>query len=109
MIAYQYKDFAPLLTEKFKVKKIDIPDYTLSYVDDGPSSLILALSSITEIPFKGFRNHIRERCFTLEFLADRELPQGTYHMNHDVLGDIEMFLVPHGPGGEGFRLAATFN
>lgn len=109
MINYQYEDFAPLVTGKFQVKKIDIPDYTLGYANDGPDSLILTLSSIAEIPFKGFRNHIRERSFTLEFLADLELPQGTYHMTHDDLGDIEMFLVPHGPVGEGFRLNAIFN
>lgn len=109
MSAYQYEDLAPLVTGKFQVKKIDIPDYTLGYADGGPDALILILSSITEIPFKGFRNPLRERSFMLEFLVDRELPQGTYHMTHDVLGDIEMFLVPHGPGDEGFRLAATFN
>mgnify|MGYP001251084404 CR=1 FL=1 len=41
--------------------------------------------------------------FALEFSAAHEgyLPQGTYLLRHAVLGDLELFLVPHGPERKG--------
>lgn len=33
--------------------------------------------------------------------AESYLPQGTYRFVHEALGDLELFIVPIGPGGEG--------
>ena len=37
------------------------------------------------------------------------LPQMTYHMKHDAMGDIEIFIVPVGKAEDGFRYEAVFN
>ena|SRR5687767_6791618 len=37
------------------------------------------------------------------------LAQRTYSLSHDGMGDLDLFLVPIGPDGEGFRYEAVFN
>ena len=37
------------------------------------------------------------------------LPQRTYTISHGGMGAIDLFLVPIGPDGEGFRYEAVFN
>lgn len=37
------------------------------------------------------------------------LPQRIYHLKHDTLGSVEIFLVPLGPDGEGMQYEAIFN
>jgi hypothetical protein len=37
------------------------------------------------------------------------LPQCIYHLNHDTLGSMEIFLVPVGPDSEGMQYEAVFN
>ena len=37
------------------------------------------------------------------------LPQHTYALSHEGMGDIELFLVPVGQDGDGFRYEAVFN
>lgn len=39
----------------------------------------------------------------------RHVAQGTYRLDHDVLGTQEMFLVPLGPDDVGMRYEAIFN
>ncbi len=36
------------------------------------------------------------------------LPQRIYHLRHERLGDLDLFLVPIGPDGEGMRYEAIF-
>ncbi len=38
----------------------------------------------------------------------RNLPQGTYPLEHAGLGHLEVFLVPIGPDGQGMRYEAIF-
>lgn len=44
--------------------------------------------------------------FTLTFTGgtDPPTPQGIVHLEHDVLGGLDLFLVPVGPGGDGRQL-----
>jgi hypothetical protein len=49
--------------------------------------------------------------FALVFRAPRDMParQGTYHLEHAVLGAVDLFLVPVGREGDDVILEATFN
>jgi hypothetical protein len=49
--------------------------------------------------------------FSLFFHGPREtnLGQGTFHLEHDRIGDFSIFLVPIGPDKEGMRYQAVFN
>lgn len=40
--------------------------------------------------------------------AEPVLPQGTYRLEHDELGEFDLFLVPVGPDDEGMRYEAVF-
>lgn len=48
--------------------------------------------------------------FTLQFHGPAEpvLPDATYHLQHEVLGGLEVFLVPIGPDAAGMRYEAIF-
>ena len=50
------------------------------------------------------------RQFSLDFGGPREpvLPQATYAVRHDQLGDLELFLVPMGQDEEGMTYEAAF-
>jgi hypothetical protein len=37
------------------------------------------------------------------------LPQMTYHMQHEAMGELDLFIVPVGKGQDGFRYEAVFN
>ena len=55
---------------------------------------------------------IRREGFTLTFCGPRQpaLSQGTYYLEHEVLGKLElMFLVPVGEDGNGRYYEAVFN
>jgi hypothetical protein len=41
--------------------------------------------------------------------GDKPLPQGTYRMTHERLGEMEIFLVPTALDGDGFKYEAVFN
>ena len=49
--------------------------------------------------------------FSLFFLSrgDFMLPQGTYRMNHEQLGEMIIFLVPTARDNNGFKYEAVFN
>ncbi len=53
----------------------------------------------------------RQEQFSVYFRgpADIYLPQMTYHMEHDALGELDLFIVPVGRGPEGFQYEAVFN
>ena len=40
---------------------------------------------------------------------DKPLPQMLYHLKHESLGDVALFLVPVGEDPEGFQYQAVFN
>ncbi|HEY2961586.1 MAG TPA: hypothetical protein VGJ37_04185 [Pyrinomonadaceae bacterium] len=42
-------------------------------------------------------------------LSDRYLPQATYSVEHEAMGDFELFLVPVAQDEKGFRYEAVFN
>ena len=50
------------------------------------------------------------RQFSLFFSGPVEalLPQGTYVLRHPELGELDLFLVPLGPGDDGMRYEAAF-
>ncbi len=49
--------------------------------------------------------------FSLFFLGNGDLllPQGTYRMNHEQLGEMVIFLVPTAREADGFKYEAAFN
>jgi hypothetical protein len=53
----------------------------------------------------------RQEQFSLFFRGPLEylLPQSTYHMEHDKMGAMDIFIVPVGREQEGFRYEAVFN
>ena len=53
----------------------------------------------------------RQEQFSLFFRGplDLFLPQSIYHMEHDSMGGLEMFIVPVGRAEDGFRYEAVFN
>jgi hypothetical protein len=57
------------------------------------------------------RSTSRQQQFSVFFRGPLEyrLPQGTYHMEHEKMGEIDIFIVPVGREPEGFRYEAVFN
>jgi len=53
----------------------------------------------------------RQQQFSVFFRGplDYLLPQSTYHMEHEKMGEIDIFLVPIGREQDGFRYEAVFN
>ena len=53
----------------------------------------------------------RQEQFSIFFRgpANIYLPQSTYHMKHDAMGELDLFIVPVGRDPEGFRYEAVFN
>ena len=41
--------------------------------------------------------------------GDKKLPQQTYHMEHDAMGEFDIFLVPIGQTDSSYRYEAVFN
>lgn len=46
--------------------------------------------------------------WTVTFLAPGVVDQGTYQMHAPGLGDVHVFVVPHGRSGDGTRLGASY-
>jgi len=54
----------------------------------------------------------RQQPFSLLFRAPAgrgNLPQAIYRLEHDLMGPLEIFLVPIGPDAQGMRYEAVFN
>ena len=52
------------------------------------------------------------KCFSLLFSDATEdvVPQGTYFFDHDIMGELLLFIVPIGPGADGIlRYESIFN
>ena len=53
----------------------------------------------------------RQEAFSLIFRGPAQpfLPQGTYHLQNEVLGELDLFLVPIGRREDGYEYEAVFN
>lgn len=69
----------------------------------GGEPLVLTLEDVQV----GTGHELRAEPFTLVFSGppERTAPQGTFHLEHDELGPLDVFLVPVEPG----RYEAVFN
>lgn len=90
---------------------------TFHLILDGAPPVEMELVSVTEAnfpaPARGTVDPLRRMSFSLLFL-DRDhpnsyLPQGIYHIEHEQLGAMDLFLVPLGPVAEGMRYEVIFN
>jgi hypothetical protein len=57
------------------------------------------------------RSTSRQQQFSVFFRGPLEylLPQATYHMEHEKMGAMDLFIVPVGREQDGFRYEAVFN
>ena len=64
---------------------------------------------LVEAKSLGDQRRARE-AFSLVFVGPGRfvLPQRTYRVEHETLGDMDLFLVPIGPDGAGMRYEAVF-
>lgn len=94
-------DFSPHLGGKFKLR-----------LDSG-ESLEVELVEATPLGMNGTRPaHLAQRgAFSVVFLApkDAPLPQHIYHVEHEVMGEFAIFLVPIGRTAAGLKCEAIFN
>ncbi|HEX4955037.1 MAG TPA: hypothetical protein VF017_16735 [Thermoanaerobaculia bacterium] len=82
--------------------------FRLSYGAD--QSLDLELAETTSLGAAS-KSSPHRAPFTLVFRHNgerRNLPQGTYALEHTDLGRLEIFLVPIGPDSQGMRYEAVF-
>ena len=86
--------FAEQVKTKFRAQAADLPAFDLELTE---------VAEYTASP-------VIEQ-FSLFFLGPPEAPawQGMYHLTHDQLGALEVFLVPVGRDQAGVRYEAVFN
>jgi hypothetical protein len=93
------EDFAPHLESLF----------TLHVVGQ---ALPLRLASVTGLtyPSPRFAQEGRRQPFSLHWRGPISpwTRQGTYRLEHPVLGEMELFIVPLGPDGDGMQYEAIF-
>jgi hypothetical protein len=77
---------------------------------DGEKVLELELDAVTPFPSISHARGDMER-FSLYFRGSGDffLPQSTYRLEHDDLGELEIFLVPVERDAKGFRYEAVFS
>ncbi len=96
----EYKDFLDKVGTEFSVT-----------TELGGNALVLKLASVTRLPSTGVGQ--RAEPFSLEFHGPNEplLEQRIHSLQHDELGDIELFIVPLGPDPDTGRMRyeAIFN
>lgn len=91
-----FEDFADKVGEVFPIGDRDVPQIPLTLTE---AELL-----------SGARPGMRSP-FSLVFLAKdpRVLPQRLYRLEHNGLGELEIFLVPIGKSEQGVSYQATFN
>jgi hypothetical protein len=64
-----------------------------------------------EVRLHEAHNGPRKQPFSLYFRGPRQvvLPQAIYRVEHEMMGPMEIFLVPIGPDAQGMRYEAVFN
>jgi hypothetical protein len=93
-------DFTPFLNQIFTVRL------------DGIEPIVLELTEVAEPGSGRAESSPRRRPFSLLFLGPvsrQYLLQGTYRLEHDQLGALDIFLVPLGPEHGRMRYEAVFN
>lgn len=94
-------DFSPHLGSKFELR-----------LDSG-NHLEVELVEATPLGMNGARPaHLAQRgAFSVVFLAPKDalLPQKIYHLEHGVMGEFDIFLVPIGRAAAGLKYEAIFN
>jgi hypothetical protein len=95
-----YDHFAGRTGEPFDVAVGAEPDVTMILVEATLGSDLGGLGPEGQ----------ERRQFSLVFRgpATQVLPQRTYGITHEELGELELFLVPLGPDAEGMRYEAAF-
>jgi hypothetical protein len=75
------------------------------------STVDLVLAEVTDLAGRFQGDGSRRTPFSLIFRGPVQpfLPQQIYPLDNDVLGRLEIFLVPLGPDGQGMRYEAVFN
>lgn len=89
-------DFEPRLNEAFQASLSD-------------RQVVLTLARVDVMDERYSRPGARF-AFSLTFHGPIEplLPQGTYSINNETLGELALFIVPLGPGEEGLRYEVVF-
>ena len=90
---------------------------TFHLILDGGPPVEMQLVSVTEANFPaaatGTADPLRRMSFSLLFLDQQHqgfyLPQRIYHLEHEQLGAMDLFMVPIGPTAEGMRYEVIFN
>lgn len=97
---FTYDDFADRVGEQFRLRLPDaailplvLSEAEAGLEDSGPSP-----------------GGATRRQFSLVFRgpADPQLSQGTWELEHDLMGELALFLVPLGPDADGPRYQAVF-
>jgi hypothetical protein len=90
------KDFSPHVNSKFYVQFTD-------------GTLELVLAEVTPYPARPTDQSGMER-FSIFFDGPGVcLPQNLYHLKHDQMGELDIFLVPVEGDQRGYRYEAVFN
>jgi hypothetical protein len=93
--------FSPFINSTFRV------------VLDGSPPIDLILVSATEVneDYRKGRGLAERTPFSIIFRGPMRpiLPQAIYHMEHEGLGPLDIFIVPIGPDLEGMQYEAVFN
>lgn len=71
-----------------------------------PEQFDLELVEVSELKVTS-----RQQTFSIVFLGpgDKLMPQHIYRLQHEVLGEIDLFLVPVGSKEQGYEYEAVFN
>jgi hypothetical protein len=91
-------DFAGRVGERFDVAGGEGPALVVELIEASESS---------EAGGPGPEGQERQQ-FSLVFRGSPGLPQATYRLSHAELGDVDIFLVPIGPDGDGMKYEAAF-
>jgi len=89
-------DFKPLQGSTFQIRL------------NPQETVPVELAEVSEVPD---HEGPRRAPFSLVFRGAHRfvLPQGTYRVEHEKIGPMEIFLVPIGPDQKGMRYEAVFN
>jgi hypothetical protein len=98
--------FAPHEGSRFRI--------ALDGETDQPDSLELELIEVRSLKLEDENRDpaLRSEPFRLTFRGgpkDAYLPQASYTLEHDDLGNVDIFLVPIGPDDQAMRYEAIFN
>jgi hypothetical protein len=94
--------FAELVGDRFQIQP------------PGGEPVEVVLTSCTETPHgdpEAWKQQVGRMPFSLLFHADAAdaMPQQTFTLRHERLGELEVFLVPIGPDERGMRYEAVFS